>query len=373
MSRSEQFLSDAIVDTMRTPLLILDSGLRVQRANKAFYRLFQERPRTTESRLIYELGDGHWNIPELRQLLEEILPQRTEFEDYAVTQTFPSIGPRTMLLNAREVAPAGPNQMPVIVLAIEDVTERRAAEATVQRYTKELERSNQALQDFAAIASHDLQEPLRKILMFGDRLRRSVQGGLEAKAEDSLARLLYSAQRMQTLINGLLEYARVTTRARPYEPVDLSAVADAVLSDLESALDRSGGAVTRDELPTVDADALQMRQLLQNLLGNALKFRREDVTPQIHIGQRSLENGAQVELTVCDNGIGIETQHAERIFSVFTRLHGRNEFEGSGIGLAICRRIVERHGGSIHAAPDPKGGSVFTVTLPTRQNEEMVQ
>lgn len=368
----EQSLGDAIVETMRTPLIVLDSELRVKRANRTFYRLFQERPQTTEARLIYELGDGHWNIPKLRALLEDILPARTEFDDYEVTQDFPGIGPRTMLLNARQV-PEGPDHEALILLALEDVTDRRAAEATLERYTRELERSNQALQDFAAIASHDLQEPLRKILMFGDRLRRSVQGGLAEKAEDSLTRLLDAAQRMQALIDGLLRYSRVTTRAQPFEPMDLSAAADAVLEDLASALERSGGSVTRDELATLDADPLQMRQLFQNLLSNALKFRRQDVAPQIHIGQRLLADGAEVEITVRDNGIGLETQHAERIFGVFARLHRRDEFEGSGIGLAICRRIVERHRGSIHAAPHPDGGSVFTVLLPMRQSEEPIQ
>ncbi len=372
MTPLDQSLGDAIVDTIRTPLIVLDSELRVKRANSTFYRLFQERPQTTEARLIYELGDGHWNIPKLRALLEEILPRRTQFEDYEVSQSFPSIGPRTMLLNARQV-PEGPDHAPVILLALEDVTDRRIAEATLQRYTQELERSNQALQDFAAIASHDLQEPLRKILMFGDRLRRTVQGGLEEKAEDSLARLLDAAQRMQALINGLLEYARVTTRAQPFELVDLAAVTDAVLEDLASAMDRSGAIVTRDELYALEADPLQMRQLLQNLLSNALKFRRQDIAPRIHVGQQLLAAGTQVELSFRDNGIGLEAQHAERIFGMFARLHGRGEFDGSGIGLAICRRIVERHGGSIHAAPHPDGGSVFTVLLPTRQTEERGQ
>ena len=371
MNQIPTSLGDAIVDTVRTPLLVLDSELRVQRANRMFYRLFQERPESTETRRIYELGDGHWDIPELRELLEEILPRRTEFEDYEVSKMFPSIGPRTMLLNARQV-PEGPDHQAVILLALEDITERRASEATLQRYTREIERSNQALQDFAAIASHDLQEPLRKILMFGDRLRRSVPDGLAEKAEDSLTRLLDAAQRMQSLIDGLLRYSRITTRAQPYEAVNLSVVADKVLEDLESAVERSGGSVTRDELPTLDADPLQMRQLLQNLLSNALKFRRRDVAPQIHIGQRLLADGAEIEITVRDNGIGLEAQHAERIFGVFARLHRRDEFEGSGIGLAICRRIVERHGGRIHAAPHPDGGSVFTLLLPARQLEETV-
>lgn len=372
MNLPGQSLGDAIVETVRTPLIVLDSGLRVRRANRTFYRLFRERPRTTEARLIYELGNGHWNIPRLRELLEDILPQRTEFEDYEVTQEFPVIGRRTMLLNARQV-PTGAGSRPVILLALEDVTERRTAEAQVERYTRELERSNKALEDFAAIASHDLQEPLRKILMFGDRLRRSVEGGLSEKAEDSLARLLGAAHRMQALIDGLLRYSRITTRAQPFEPVDLSAVADAVLEDLESAVTRSGASVTRDDLPTVDADPLQMRQLLQNLLSNALKFQRKGVAPQIHIGQHLLDEGTRTAITVRDNGIGLDPEHTERIFGVFTRLHGRDDFEGSGIGLAICRRIAERHGGTIQAAPYPAGGSTFTVDLPTRHSEAMTQ
>lgn len=364
----ESNLGDAIVEAVRSPLVVLDGRLRVNRANRAFYGLFRESPESTEDRLVYELGEGHWDIPELRRLLEEILPRHTEFDDYEVTQEFPAIGRRTLLLNARRIA-AGPDHGPLILLAMEDETERRVAEARVQRYTDELERSNRALEEFAAVASHDLQEPLRKILMFGDRLRRSLPGALPEKAEDSLARMLNAAQRMQELIDGLLRYSRVTTRALPFERVDLSVVVDAVLGDLEGAADRTGASVTRDDLPTVEADPLQMRQLFQNLLTNALKFRRSDVAPRVHVGRRSLDDGAREEITVVDNGIGLEPQHAERIFGVFQRLHGRDEFEGSGIGLAICRRIVERHHGTIRAAPHPGGGAVFEVVLPTRNTQ----
>lgn len=364
----ESNLGDAIVEAVRSPLVVLDGRLRVNRANRAFYGLFRESPESTEDRLVYELGEGHWDIPELRRLLEEILPRHTEFDDYEVTQEFPAIGRRTLLLNARRI-PAGPDHGPLILLAMEDETERRVAEARVQRYTDELERSNRALEEFAAVASHDLQEPLRKILMFGDRLRRSLPGALPEKAEDSLARMLNAAQRMQELIDGLLRYSRVTTRALPFERVDLSVVVDAVLGDLEGAADRTGASVTRDDLPTVEADPLQMRQLFQNLLTNALKFRRSDVAPRVHVGRRSLGDGAREEITVVDNGIGLEPQHAERIFGVFQRLHGHDEFEGSGIGLAICRRIVERHHGTIRAAPHPGGGAVFEVVLPTRNTQ----
>jgi light-regulated signal transduction histidine kinase (bacteriophytochrome) len=211
-----------------------------------------------------------------------------------------------------------------------------------------------------------LQEPLRKILSFGERLSTAAGSTLAADARQHLDRMLNAATRMRTLINDLLTYSQVTTRDQPFVSTDLARIARDVIADLETAIADAGGRVEVGELPVIEADALQMRQLLQNLLGNALKYRKQDEPPVVRLSCSSA-GGQQCTLTVTDNGIGFSQEYAETIFKMFERLHGRMEYEGSGIGLAICRKIVERHGGAIAATSTAGQGATFTVTLPVTQ------
>jgi light-regulated signal transduction histidine kinase (bacteriophytochrome) len=271
-----------------------------------------------------------------------------------------------MQLNARIVL-RGANLPRLILLAIEDVTERRVTEWRLSEQRLELERSNAALNEFASVASHDLQEPLRKILSFGERLESSAGQSLAPDARQSLTRMLGAALRMRTLIDDLLAYSQVTTRTQPFAPTDLSGIAKDVLVDLETTVNEAGGRVEVGALPVIDADALQMRQLLQNLVGNAIKYRRADVPPVVRLTSARLDD-RHCTITVADNGIGFQQEHADRIFGMFERLHGRSEYDGSGIGLAICRKIVERHRGTISAASTAGQGAVFTVTLPVTQH-----
>jgi signal transduction histidine kinase len=226
----------------------------------------------------------------------------------------------------------------------------------------ELARSNAELEQFASIASHDLQEPLRKVRTFTQQLTVIDSDKLSPKGHDYLERANGAAERMQKLIEDLLKFSRVATHGRPFEPVDLQEVTQGVLVDLEHQIERSGAVVRVGELPTIDADPLQMRQLMQNLVSNALKFQREGVPPEVAVDVSSAEG--EVQITVRDNGIGFESQYAGRIFRVFERLHGRSRYPGTGIGLALCRKIVERHGGRIVAEGEPGVGATFTVTLP---------
>ena len=275
------------------------------------------------------------------------------------------------------------------VVAFRDETERKAAEAAVRRYSEELERlvaertaeleqansqllvSNRELQDFASVASHDLQEPLRKIQAFGDRLVAKVGPTLGVEGQDYLYRMRNAAGRMQALICDLLAFSRVTTKAQPFAPIDLAQIVRDVLSDLETTIEQTGGKVAVGPLPQLDADAMQMRQLFQNLFGNALKFHKPGVAPLVKLYAETddaTDARGTLRLIVEDNGIGFDEKYLDRIFNVFQRLHGRGTYEGTGIGLAVCRKIAERHGGSITARSTPGVGSTFVVTLPLKQN-----
>jgi PAS domain S-box-containing protein len=262
-----------------------------------------------------------------------------------------------------------------------DITEQKEAEdalreseAKLRQFTTQLERSNRELQDFAYVASHDLQEPLRKIVVFGERLKEQSGEKLDAEARDFLERMQRAASRMQTLINDLLTFSRVTTKARPFTQVDLAEVAREVVNDLEGRIEQVQGRVEVGTLPVVEAEALQMRQLLQNLIGNALKFRRPEASPVVKVAAQIItgpvpEEGTGIakklcQLTVSDNGIGFEEKYLDRIFNVFQRLHTRNEYEGTGMGLAIARKIVLYHHGEITATSKPGEGATFIATFP---------
>jgi signal transduction histidine kinase len=356
-----------IIDTVREPLIVLDAEFRVTQANRAFFRTFRVEPEDTIGEVLFTLGDGQWDIAPLRELLRDKLAVEPQLNDFDVDHEFPGIGRKIMLLNARLVS-QGPNLPRIILLAIEDITARRLTEWRLAEQHRELERSNAALDEFASVASHDLQEPVRKILSFGDLLNTSAGPALEGNAREHLARMLSAAARMRTLISDLLLYSQVTTRVQPFVRTDLARVAREVIADLETSIAESGGRVEVGELPVIDADALQMRQLLQNLLGNALKYRQKDTPPVVRLNCSSPPpGGGDCTITVTDNGIGFNEKHAGKIFRMFVRLHGRAEYEGSGIGLAICRKIVERHRGTIAATSTAGQGATFTVTLPVTQ------
>lgn len=259
-----------------------------------------------------------------------------------------------------------------------DITERKLAEASLRDLTARLERSNRELQDFAYVASHDLQEPLRKISVFGDRLRSKFGEPLGQEGRDYLERILKAARRMQALINDLLSFSRLTTKARPFARVDLGQTVREVMGDLEARIDQLQAEVQVGDLPTIEAEPLQMRQLLQNLIGNALKFHRPDEKPLVRISGTVVQETAPdaprnapprevLELRVADNGIGFEEKYLDRIFNVFQRLHSRSEYEGTGMGLAIARRIVEQHRGQITAQSSLGRGATFIVRIPTCQ------
>jgi signal transduction histidine kinase len=233
------------------------------------------------------------------------------------------------------------------------------------RHAAELARSNAELEQFASIASHDLQEPLRKVQTFAAQLTATESDRLSPQGQDFLQRMSNASGRMRALIDDLLAFSRVSTKGRPFVAVDLADSMSQVLGDLEVAIAESGAQVSVGELPTIDADPVQMRQLFQNLIGNALKFGRDGVTPEIDVSA-AVDDGV-AEVTIRDNGIGFEPRHATRIFRAFERLHGTSAYPGTGIGLALCRKIVERHHGAITAEGELGQGSRFTLRLPVEQ------
>ncbi len=246
---------------------------------------------------------------------------------------------------------------------------RNDAQIALGKASERLARSNAELEEFAYVASHDLQEPLRKITAFGGRLQSKYGAELGERGQDYITRMTGAAHRMQTLIEDLLTYSRVTTKAQPHVRVDLDQVVREVLGDLETRIEELNGTVTLESLPSIDADPVQMRQLFQNLIGNALKFHQADVPPTVTVAS-TLDGGGAVEMTVTDNGIGFEAEHAERIFGTFQRLHGRSAYEGTGIGLSVCRKIVQQHHGWITASSQPGQGTTFTFALAAKQPKE---
>jgi two-component system sensor kinase FixL len=267
------------------------------------------------------------------------------------------------------------------VVIFKDITERKRSEETLARKAAELTRSNAELEQFAYVASHDLQEPLRKIRAFGDRLKGKMDEGDIGEGRDYLERMQNAAARMQTLINNLLTFSRVISTTQPFVPVDLGAVTREVLGDLEVRIEQTKAKIEVGELPTIDADRMQMRQLIQNVIGNALKFQPPEASPVVkvtaEIVKQPFSNAAEPTpddevcvLRIQDNGIGFDEKYMDKIFAMFGRLHGRTEYEGTGVGLAVCRRITERHSGTITATSKPGEGATFIIRMPVHQAKQ---
>jgi PAS domain S-box-containing protein len=251
-----------------------------------------------------------------------------------------------------------------VLAAIADITERKRAEEVLRQLTEELGRSNQDLEQFAYVASHDLQEPLRAIAGPLQLLQRRYQGQLDARADEFIGHAVDGAGRMQALIDDLLMFSRVGRSEEPHQLTESAQALDNALRNLSAAIRESGAQITTDKLPMVSAISGQISLLFQNLVGNAIKFRNKDCQAQIHVGAESRDDACVFHIK--DNGIGIDSQYFERIFLIFQRLHTRRDYPGTGIGLALCKRIVEHHGGRIWVESEPGAGTTFSFTLPTQ-------
>ncbi|MCC7300225.1 MAG: PAS domain S-box protein [Verrucomicrobia bacterium] len=350
-----------LINYANAPIIVWDPQMRITRFNHVFEKL-----------------SGRLESEMLGQSLETLVPPRQAEETMAlISKTLsgerweeveiPILNAsglvRTVLWNSATLfAPNGKTPIATIAQG-HDITMRKESEQHLAEAAEQLRVSNRDLEQFAYIASHDLQEPLRMVANYMQLLERRYSAKLDQDARDFIGYAVDGAVRMQQLIDSLLEYSRLQSRKKPFEPVDLNMVLERVVRDLEGRILETGTKVTADPLPQVVGDAVQLGQVLQNFISNALKFRGE-APPEIHIAAEELSNHWKV--TVRDNGIGIAPEHQERIFKIFQRLHSRAEYPGTGIGLAICRRIIERHGGETGVESESRKGSVFWFTLPKK-------
>jgi two-component system, chemotaxis family, CheB/CheR fusion protein len=347
--------AEAVVATVREPLIVLDGNLRVRTANDAFYKIFELEKQETEGRLFYEIGNGQWNIPKLRFLLENILPKDSALRDFEVERhTREGVGAKTMLLNAREIRQRDGERM--ILLAIDDITELRHS-------TEDLHRKNEDLKQFVYAASHDLMEPVRMIVAHTQLLATRYADKLDSKGEESIKYAVEGALRLEASISGLREFWQLSERAEEQRTlVDSGDVLRQAVLNLEGSVIENNAVITNDPLPSLMASEATLIQLFQNLLANALKYRSEE-PPKIHIS--AVREGSEWIFSVRDNGIGIDPRHARQIFGVFKRLHPHDKYPGTGIGLAICQKIVERYGGRIWVESQLGQGSDFKFAIPS--------
>jgi len=356
-----------IVDTVREPLLILDATLRVVTANPAFYTTFQVSNEQVENHSIYDLGAKQWDIPELRRLLEEVLPRNIEMNDFAVEENFPVIGIRVMLLNARRLD--GQN---LILLAIEDITARKrteeqiqalnlALEQKVERGTNETAASNQELEVFCNAVAHDLRTPLRSIVSFSQILEKVWPTEIPPEATSYLQRISLAGQQMTRRIENLVEFSNVRQKAIKQEKVDLSATAYAIADALKKQQPERQVEFRIASGLTAQGDPDLIQILLDNLLDNAWKFTSK--VPQAVIELDQSRDGHDT-FFVRDNGAGFDEAYSGKLFNLFQRLHDEKDFPGVGMGLATVRRIVRRHGGIVWAKCEPGDGATFSFTLP---------
>ncbi|MBC7904488.1 MAG: PAS domain-containing protein [Gemmatimonadaceae bacterium] len=388
--------SDSIVSTLREPLVILNHRLAVRSANRAFYNKFKLQEDNTLNVPFLDLSEKSWDSPALKTMLEKLLRDKTSIEDFEIRKEFPGLGERVMLLNAtRIVKTNGEGQS--ILIAIEDVTLRKKADAELHHFSGELEKlvaertlalndsisdlrySNKNLEQFAYIASHDLQEPLRKINTYSLMLQDGFASDLPESAKSLVTKITSSSQRMSTLIKDVLNFSKILHGEDAYQETDLKAIVARVVDDCELLIMEKKAVIKFGSLPKIEAIPLQINQLFYNLVSNSLKFAKKDTDPRIDISCKKLTHAelkkfkhldqelVYYDILFKDNGIGFDQQYADQIFLIFQRLHSSAQYSGTGIGLALCKSIVINHHGEITGSSTSNKGACFRIILPVKQ------
>lgn len=355
LQESEQEYRD-LVENMNDIVYITDENGVITYISPAITRLSGHNPSELIGRCFTEFVSQE-DSPDILEMFRKLASDHCEPGDYRFMTKSGDI--RWVQISSRLISKG--DRVVGVQGVIMDITERKQAENGLKRYAAELEQSNRDLQQFAYVASHDLQEPLRMVSSYVQLLERRYKGRLDADADDFIAYAVDGAKRMYALINDLLVYSRVSTNGKKFAPTDCEAVFANTIANLQTAIEESGTLVTHNPLPTVVADDLQLIQLFQNLISNAIKFHSEEPS-RVHVSAKQKRN--EWIFSIRDNGIGINPEYADRIFVIFQRLHGRGKYPGTGIGLAICRRIVERHNGRIWVESQSGKGSAFYFTIP---------
>jgi len=380
MDRQEQLVmarlySEAIIETIREPLIVLNKEMRVKSANASFYRYFRATEADIEGKVIFDIFSGQWNIDTFKEQLSRVLPDRLKLDDIEIVTNLPELGERRMLLNIRPIINDNLGEH-LILLAIEDITQVLASNIILQQNNRELEENNKELTSFSYIASHDLQEPLRKIYAFSKLVCDDEETSLSEDSSAYLERILVSTKRMQRLIDDLLHYSHISkVNDEELEETDISQVIHEVSEELNDLIEQKDVVLKVASIPSLNVVHSLVYQLFTNLIGNAIKYSKADVQPSIKISYK-IVNGTELtvkganntvsycKISVADNGIGFLTEQAERIFEPFQRLHAKDKYEGTGIGLAICKKIMIKHKGYITAESVPGSGSVFNLYFP---------
>lgn len=375
--------SDAIIATVREPLLVLDKELRIITANRSFYRTFQVNPEETEKRLIYDVGNRQWDIPRLRQLLEDILPKNTSFEDFEVEYDFESVGRKTMMLNARKIY-REKNTVEMVLLAIEDITQRKKDEEEMKRLSDEVVKKNKELEEIIHATSHDLRSPLISVIGFSKNLEKNFQDissiiendkssvqleemltPIISDISESIRYVRSSALNMESLLTGLSKVLRIGYVALEKKQLDMNMLISDIKNVIEFQIEEAGAVLEISELPPCFGDQNQIHQLFSNLIGNALKYLDPGRPGVIRVSGFKDESNQSV-YCVEDNGMGISPNNHEKIFRLFHQIEPAKS-EGQGLGLTIVRRIVDRHNGNIWLESIPGKGSRFFVSLPAQK------
>jgi len=377
LDRQEQLIStrnyaESIVKTIREPLLIMDKDFVVKSANPAFYKYFQTSESITEGYSFFEIGDCQWDIPDFKELLYKMVKENDTIEDFKIDAVCTGLGKKTMIANARKILNAKPEGM--ILLALEDITELSKSNSLLQAKNAELQRYNEQLEMFTSAASHDLQEPLRKINMFCKRVF-DTEKSLSETGKHNLERVLFSVNNMSQLITDLINYSRINFIEKEYKKTDINLLLKKTLSDMKELIAEKKAIIKVDPIPQLNVISYQIQQLFTNLISNSIKYTKEDVVPEIKIETDYPSNEEMaaiggnpevnyVKICIIDNGIGFGKSYESKIFNPFFRLHNNDQYSGTGLGLTLVKQIVANHHGLIIASSKINEGTSMIIYLP---------